>query len=807
MERKNKSNIFARAFFVMPIRLVTFCKKGLKKCRVKLHTCHVYLEKEVAIYKKWHETKHHEKIHWATLATSMATFAFAIIFSLLPIKTQTALAVDPSLTVSPPGYTNIDSFTFTLTGDIPSVPAKYQYRTGGDTPGVWVDFNPPLSTTVTIGPGNINHPNGAYIEGENTFYFQALDSGDVVIPGSELEKKYYYNITPPTNPTNLNVSPSSSPTNSFTFSWAVPDSLFGNPANAKYYYSINALPTETNTTEVISTSVGPLPFATQVGSNMFYVVAKDEAGNIDYAFPSYAIQGFEANTTAPGIPTSVLIDDISDKDTGQYRLVVSWTPPTITDAGNFNGYDVYHSASAGGPFTKIANTPETAYVHTGLTQNTVHYYYIKAIDKTGNASAQSTTVNATADGHYTVPPNVTKTPTATAKSKTAVINWGTSREANSYVEFGKTDTLGSSVGNGAVNYATDHTVTLTNLESSTKYYYKATFTDPDGNTGQSVLGTFTTLPSSTISNLTISDVTPTGMTITFDTNTPSRGMIEYGTVTAYGSRAMEGTDPVTKHTFWLTGLNSDTLYHIRASQNDSEGNTFTSDDYPKTTLPQPSISNLGVESKKNVDSPTIVVDYKTNIGTTTIIRYTRKDGETKEHTSLDFTTDHQAELPNLSPLVEYALTISGEDKFGNAIAPITKTVTTLSDTLPPKVTDITEKKKVVGEGANGSAELTVKFQTSEPSRAVVEATQGIDGEKFDIVSKENSANVEHTITLKLGKPGVPYTYRLKLTDANGNEEITEPQAIVTPPANEGVLDFILGVFTKTFGWVSKLIGM
>lgn len=739
----------------------------------------------------------------AVFASSVAVFLLALVLSVFPYNLKRASAEAPSLAVEPAGYTNIDNFTFTLTGDPIVGAAKYQYRTGGDAPSVWFDYSPAISTTITLGISNPSHPSGAYTEGENIFYFQALDGSDVVIPGSELEKKYYYNVTTPSEPTNLTVMPDTNTTNNFTFSWDAPGFYYGNPENISYYYSVNALPSEFNTTLVSSTSVGPSSFATQPGYNMFYVTAKDEAGNIDYSV--YAMQAFIANTTAPGIPTNVTIDDISDKDTGQYRIVASWTPPTLTDPGNFAGYDVYSATSEGGPFTKIATTQDSAYVNTGLVQNSTHYYYVKATDKTQNASAQSSIVSATADGHYTVPPNITKEPTATAKSKTASINWGTSREANSYVEFGKTNALGSSTGNGATNYATDHTVTLTNLESNTLYYYKATFTDPDGNVGQSALKTFTTTPASTISNLKISNVGPSSATVTFDTNTPSRGFVEYGETTGYGSKTQEGTDTLTKHTITLSSLKSDTTYNLRVSQTDGENNTFVSDNYTTKTLPKPTVLNFGAEAKKNVNTPTIAVTYQTNVETTTVIRYKEKDKETKDYVLLEFETEHNVDLSNLTPLVEYELTITGEDNFGNEITPITETVTTLSDTLPPQVTSLVEKKNVIGEGTNAVAEITLKFTTSEPSKAVIEATQGISNKNFDIVSSEDNLALEHTITLKLGKAGLPYTYRIKLTDENNNQSLTKEAAIVAPIASEGVLEFVSGVFSKMFGWLSKYI--
>ena len=98
------------------------------------------------------------------------------------------------------------------------------------------------------------------------------------------------------------------------------------------------------------------------------------------------------DTTAPSAPTSA-------SATGAYRsIVVGWTNPSDTD---FAAVDVYRAAS-GEPYTRVASvggvySADGKYVDAGLPDGVTRYYKLKAIDRSGNASAFTTAVNGTTD--------------------------------------------------------------------------------------------------------------------------------------------------------------------------------------------------------------------------------------------------------------------------------------------------------------------------------------------------------------------------------------------------------------------------
>lgn len=718
-------------------------------------------------------------------------------------KLDTTAPTNPgSIGVNPVGYTNVDSYTFTISGgasDANSGLLKYQYRTGADGANTWYDFSPALGSTVSLPDGA--HTPAHYVDGANIFYVRTVDAAGNVSP-TPISVQYYYGSSAPSPPTNLQVTPATNTTNSFTFEWEDPAAFIGESSKITYYYSVNTLPNEFNTNTTTAKAVGPAPFASQRGTNRFYVVAKDEAGNIDY--DQFAYVDFTADTSAPPAPTAVTASDISNKEGGEFRLVISWLVPTITDPNNFNGYDIYASSDEAGPYTKIANTSGTAYVHTDLTKDGKYYYYVQSIDKTGNHSASSSTASAIATGRYTKAPAIVSEPSAVSQARSAKITWATARQATSAVEYGTSEEFGNTTGNSPTQLVTSHEVLLGNLQPDTVYYYRAVFLDEDGNTGVSPVASFVTKPAPVVAGLEVTDITLSSFWVSWQSNVPSQGEVVYGATQAFGGTVKEDPFYTTTHRVKLEGLPSDTVQNFQIRATDEEGNIFTSDIYTQSTLALPKVSNVKLENKVGVDTPTVIVQFSTNVEATTIVRYSTEGSTEKIYSGVDYSLEHELILDGLLPTKPYVLKISGRDRYGNESAQQLHTITTKSDTLPPKVEAITERQRVSGEGATAEAQLTVRLTTNEPAKVVVEAAQGTGATQFTIVSPEQALSREHTVLLRLGKPNAAYTYRVTVTDEAGNQAQTETKTIVVGRANKGAFEQILAIFSRSFGWLGSV---
>jgi hypothetical protein len=104
----------------------------------------------------------------------------------------------------------------------------------------------------------------------------------------------------------------------------------------------------------------------------------------DYATAAFTA---DADTTAPSAPTSLSVS------AGYRSLVLEWTNPTDND---FKEVQVFvNTSNNSGTATSLGFASGTSFTHAGLAQNVTRYYWLKALDHTGNASAFSTGANGT----------------------------------------------------------------------------------------------------------------------------------------------------------------------------------------------------------------------------------------------------------------------------------------------------------------------------------------------------------------------------------------------------------------------------
>ena len=113
-----------------------------------------------------------------------------------------------------------------------------------------------------------------------------------------------------------------------------------------------------------------------------------------------------------------------------------------------------------------------------------------------------------------------------------------------------------------------------------------------------------TTPPVITSGPTVSDITSTSVMITWTTDEKSDSVIEYGTSSAYGSKAksaeIKGGDGITDHSGFLGSLSPGVTYHYRVSSTDASDNIVLSDDYTFTTLGE---EPTGIPMKILVESP------------------------------------------------------------------------------------------------------------------------------------------------------------------------------------------------------------
>lgn len=706
---------------------------------------------------------------------------------------------NPSTLVSdPPGYTATNNFTFSWTGadDDDSGVYGYCYKTGD------VGFVEVCTTDTSV--TNIT----AYKTGVNTFFVRTIDNAGNYSNNS-VTASYYYSTTAPSAPQNVVATPTSSTANEFSFSWSPPTLFFGAQAGLRYYYSVNAFPTPSNinTVGLTTTYLTAGPYATQKGENTFYVLAKDEAGNIDYN--NFSTATFNADTSAPGIPRDLDIADVSVKESESWKLALSWEPPTTTGSG-IAVYKVYSSTTATSctdqfdSFTFISSTTGKSYVDTDLEQKTYNYC-VRACTSTNDCSAPSDTVALLPDGKWRVAPSIIGEPDVTVKTKAAAIVWYTGREANSFVKYGKSSgEYGSEVGSSEL--VSTHEIDIIGLDPGTQYYYKVLWTDEDGNTGESDEYTFTTNAAPLVSNVTFSNVSLYDAFVNFTVKNATQATVQYGKTETYGGVTTISTSKSeSSYTVKLEELTDGSTYNIRIAAEDEEGNLYLGDNYTFDTLPVPKITALKVQQVEGMATATFRILWVSNTRLTSVVTYYPADNPSLAKDSINLTpaTAHQAVINDLLDETEYVFIVKGKDAAGNEAVYEPQRIVTSADLRPPVIFNTNVESTIVGVGEDARAQIIISWDSDEPSTSQIEYGEGTSGDYTLSTQEDSNLTSNHSMTIPGLSPSKIYHFRIISKDKNGNTGYSEDIVVITPSATKDALNLVVEKLSKTFGFLRQ----
>lgn len=705
-----------------------------------------------------------------------------------------------TVTANPSGYTATNSFAFSWSGatDSASTVSDYCYKTslnGSETCGI---TDTSISGVTAGGTG------------ASTFYVRARDiAGNKAATYSSVS--YYYSATAPSAPQSLEVSPETNTVNQFSFSWDPPSTYFGSQSSLRYYYSINALPTAQNV-NLLGLSVTTLAtdaYATVPGANVLYVVAKDEAGNIDYN--NYASVTFTADTSAPGIPKKVDIADISVKTLSAWKLAVSWEAPDASGSG-VSSYKVYSSTTSGAScttdfsrFSYLASTTGRSYVDTDITQNN-HYYCVKACDSTNNCSAVSSTVTKYPTGKYEAPAELTASPSATVRTKSAVITWGTSRSSNSFVKYGTSSgDYGTEVGSST--QVTAHTINLLNLAPGTTYYYKVLWTDEDGNIGSSTEQSITTEPAPLVGSVKVANISINSANVSFSVANATSVTVQYGLTTNYGaSDTLTTSKTETTQIVALENLEEGTEYHVQIVAEDEEGNTFAGNDYTFETLPVPKITRFKLQQVAGEATATLRLLWTSNSLISTVVTYYPANNPvaTKDSINLVLSRNHQVILNNLLDDTDYTVVIKGKDSAGNEAEYPAQSVKTAADLRPPGIENMNVETTIIGVGDQAKAQVVATWDTDEPASTQVEYAEGT-GTSYNLSTQEDTnKTTNHSVTITGLSPSRIYHLRAVGKDKAANVGNSFDTVIVTPKGTKDALNLVIDNLAKTFGFLKSV---
>lgn len=208
------------------------------------------------------------------------------------------------------------------------------------------------------------------------------------------------------------------------------------------------------------------------------------AGSPGISAPAQAFHGFATNTlpdtTPPNITSGPDVVAISDGS-----ATIHWTTDEIADSRVI--YRLFGGLAFFPEVDDFSRDTDHLVVVTGLSPSTNYTFNVASIDVAGNRSDSSDMDFSTTAGPDTDAPVITQEPGASEiKLDRATITWQTDEFTLSGVEFGtESHDLGHQM--NRAGQRSDHSVTLTNLDPGTTYYYRTVSTDIAGNQTRSAL--------------------------------------------------------------------------------------------------------------------------------------------------------------------------------------------------------------------------------------------------------------------------------------------------------------------------------
>ncbi len=635
-------------------------------------------------------------------------------------------------------------------------------------------------------------------EGNNIVAFRTYDeAGNISI--ANITTVIKLNTSSPSAPQNLSASPPTNTVNSFSFNWLAPASFQGSVSAISYCYTINVAPTSSNCSFTAPgvTSLSAGPYATQPGSNTIYVVARDEAGNINYA--TAATETFSANTSAPGVPLNVDVADISVKNTSNWKLTVAWEPPTNVGAG-VSSYRVLRSTD-NSSFTQVATTAGTSYVDTGLSQ-IAYYYKIQACDSANNCGAASATASQTPTGRFTTPAGLVSSPSVTVKSRSARITWATDRNSDSRIQLGTSSGSYLDAETAKSNQTKNHVIELNNLSPDTQYFYKARWTDEDGNTGSSSELVFKTLPAPTVKDVSTRRINLSSAIVQFTSKDAVRVKVYYGPNESFGGVTTVNTSTSeSAYTVELAGLSDGTKYFYKINTIDSDGNEYNSNRIDSFVTPaRPRITNVQFQPVTGQPTSTQKITWETNVASTSLIRYKTNGEPQKEVSNSELTRNHSITIEGLLDDSVYSLTAESRDSLGNLATSDAQTFRTELDTRSPEVSRLKVETSIRGVGSDARGQLIVSWRTDEPATSQVTYDKGASGTNYASSTAEDGAlTTEHMVIISDLDTSQVFHLQAISRDKSGNSGKSDDRAAIIGQPSDSVIDIILGTLERIFG--------
>jgi hypothetical protein len=416
-------------------------------------------------------------------------------------------------------------------------------------------------------------------------------------------------------------------------------------------------------------------------------------------------------------------------------------------------------------------------------------------------------------GKYTSAPSLTSGPAVSSITTSAgIVSWTTSRDADSRVVYGLASGNYFESEAAKSEQTTDHSIELNNLKPGTTYYYKAKWTDEDGNVGESDENTFTTEPPPEVKDITMTNLGVSGVILNFTTKNATKAKVYYGTSTSFGGAKEIGTSKLeTSYSLELDQLEDGTKYYFKINTFDEEDEEYEGTILDFTTMPRPRVTGVRVQQVANTAQSSLLVTWESNTDVSSVVTYYPVNNPELVRDIVDLNLqsgEHQMLIKGLFPDTNYVVRVSGKDIIGNQATSDNINVTTASDSRAPMISDLTiegaNSPQVNGTAQATTSQLVISWNTDEPATSQIEYGEG-SGDSYSQLSQEDQdLSYNHVVIISNLTPSKVYHLRAISRDNTGNEAKSIDTVAITPRATDNAFDLVITNLKEAFGFLGNL---
>lgn len=484
-------------------------------------------------------------------------------------------------------------------------------------------------------------------------------------------------------------------------------------------------------------------------SYTFKVIAKNATGSAPGTGPGATTT---ATTSAPPQSAPADVTGLSSSNIASTSLTLSWTAST-----GATSYDVYNGS------TLLGNATGVSYNVTGLTANTSYTFKVIAKNSVGSAPGVGSGASVSATTLVAAPADVTGLATSSVTQTTLTLSWTGSTGATSYDIYNDSTLL--------TNVATT-SYAVSGLTAGTQYTFKVIAKNAGGSapgigSGASTTVTTTVAPPADVTNLSVSNLSSTTLTLNWTASPTATSYDVYNGATLLGNTGSLNYN--------VTGLTASTSYTFKVIAKNAGGSS-TGVTVNATTIasaPNP-VTNLVAGT---VTSNSIPITWSYTNGTDAVanfeVAFSSNGGSSYTvSSSLVNPSSTSYTVTGLSPSTSYMIRVVAIDASSNRSTAVTVTATTAAAAAPNPVTNL-----AVGTMNPSTVPLTWTAPSGGSAVADYEVAYSTDGTNFTVASS-TVTTTSYTVTGI--HQSTAYTFRVVAIDGSGNRSTAVTTTATTP---------------------------